>query len=404
MNVDGIREDFPLLKVKMNDKPLCYLDNAATSLKPQQVIDSIANYYSNVGASVHRGVYKLSHDATNLYEEARDKVAKFINANKKEEIVFTKGTSESSNMIAYYFHKILKQGDEIVVTSLDHHSLLLPWQRVAEVTGAKLVYVPLDSDGRITMDNFKKVINKSTKVVTISHVSNVMGYIAPIKKIIEESKKYDAKVVVDAAQSIPHIKVDVKDLDCDFLVFSGHKMCGPTGIGVLYGKYNLLQDMEPLYVGGTMSDIVEENKATYKDAPYKFEAGTPIISGAIGLGVAIDYLNNIGMDEIHKREILLKDFAIKQLSAIDGVEILNKNTDTGIITFNIEGVHPHDAASIYDLEGIAVRAGHHCAQLAMKFLCQASTLRASFYFYNTYEEIQKFVDATKKAKEFFCYE
>lgn len=404
MNVDNIRKDFPLLKVNINEKSLCYLDNAATSLKPQKVIDAISNYYTNIGASVHRGVYKLSHIATDLYEESREKVAKFINARKTEEIVFTKGTSESLNMISYYFYDKLKPGDEIIISKLEHHSLLLPIQRLAQKTGAKIIYMPLDEDGRFTIDNLDKYISNATKIVAISHVSNVMAYIKDVEKITKRAHDFGAKVIVDAAQSIPHMKIDVEKIDCDFLAFSGHKMCGPTGIGVLYGKYDLLQDMDPLYVGGTMSDIVCEDTATYKDAPYKFEAGTPLIAGAIGLGAAIDYLSNIGMEEIHKAELALKDYAIKKMSEIDGVEILNPKTDTGIITYNIKGVHPHDAASIYDLEGIAVRAGHHCAQLTMKYLCQQSTLRASFYFYNTLEEVDRFIDATKKAKEFFCYE
>ncbi len=404
MDIEKIRKDFPLLQKEINNKKICYLDNAATTLKPQIVIDEISNYYANIGATVHRGVYSLSFLATDKYESTRLKVSKFINARTENEIVFTRGATESLNLIANGFLDKLNLGDEIIVSELAHHSLILPLQNIAKKTGAVIKYIPLTSDNRVSVDNFKKTISNKTKLVALAHISNVFGYITPIKEITKLAHDIGAKVIVDAAQSVPHMKVDVQDLDCDFLAFSGHKMCGPTGVGIVYGKYDLLQNTEPLCSGGTMSDVVTKESSTYKDAPYKFEAGTPMIASVIGLGTAVDYLNEIGMDNIYKRELELKRYLIDELSKVEGVSIFNSKTDTGIVTFNIADIHPHDATSIYDEENIALRAGHHCAQLSIKCLNQQSTLRASVYFYNTFEEIDKFIEATKKLLEFFSYE
>ncbi|MDF2700719.1 MAG: cysteine desulfurase [Haloplasmataceae bacterium] len=396
-DINKIREDFYLLK----NSDLTYLDNAASSLKPQQVIDALNYYNEKLGVNVHRGVYKLSYEATDLYEKARQKVADFIHC-KFKEVVFTRGASSALNLVASsYGMKYINEGDEIITSELEHHSSMLPWQHVAKVKKAKLIYVPLDAEHRITIENFKKVLTHKTKVVALTHASNVMGYITPIKEIIKLAHEVGAVVSVDGAQSVPHMKVDVKELDCDFISFSGHKMCGPTGIGVLYGKYKLLQSMDPVEFGGDMIDYVYLQDVTFKDAPYKFETGTPIIAGAIGIGAAIDYLNEIGFDFIESQESKLRIYALTQLKNIEGLQLFNPNTDTGIISFNIEGVHPHDVASAFDQENVAIRAGHHCAQPLMNCLKQVATVRASFYFYNTEKDIDNLVEAIKKAKEFF---
>ena len=395
------RDDFPILKELMNGKPLVYLDSGATSLRPLQVLEATNFYDSKKTANVHRGVYKLSNEATELYEGARQKVADFINADYKE-IVFTKSATEALNMVAMgYGLSNLKEGDEIITTEIEHHSSFLPWQNIANITGAKLVKIPLTEDGRITVENLKKVITRKTKVIAITYVSNVMGYITPIQKICEIANELGIVTSIDAAQAAPHIVVDVKKLNCDFLSFTGHKMLGPTGVGVLYGKFNRLQEMKPVNFGGEMIDLVEFEKSTYKDAPFKFEAGTPVISAAIGLGAAIDYLENLGMCNIHMYEMKLRNYAIEELKKIEGIQIFNENAETGIISFNLEGVHPHDMATVYDSEGVCVRAGHHCAQLLMKWLKQPATLRASIYIYNNEADIKALVDATKKGKEIF---
>jgi len=397
MNPYEIKKDFPVLE----DKTLVYLDTAASSLKPKQVLDAMDEYYKKYGVNVHRGVYNISYIATGKYEEAREKVSKFINS-RFDEVVFTRGASSALNLIASsYGLNNLTKDDEIIVSELEHHSHVLPWQNVSNITGAKLVYVPLNKEGRITIENFKSVLNKNTKVVALTYISNVMGYVTPIKKIIKLAHEVNAIVSVDAAQAAPHITIDVKDLDCDFLSFSGHKMVGPTGIGVLYGKRALLQAMPPIEFGGDMNDNVDLYEASWKDTPYKFETGTPPIAETIGLGAAIDYLNNIGLDNIATHEKELKEYTIKRMKEIEDIEIYNETSETGIISFNIKGVHPHDAITFFDGDNICMRAGHHCAQLVIKWLKVLATLRVSFYLYNTVEDCDKFVDSLKNARDFF---
>lgn len=402
LDVFKIREDFAMLGETMNGKPLVYLDSAATALKPKAVIDAMDKYHTTASANVHRGVYKISNDATNMYEGARQKVAEFIHAKSEREIVFTKGATSALNLVAmsYGLHH-LKPGDEILTTELEHHSSFLPWQNVAKVTGATLKFIPLAENGRITADNFASVLTDHTKVVALNHVSNVMGYLSPIKEICKLAHQKNAIVVVDAAQSAPHIKIDVQDLDCDFLALTGHKIYGPTGIGVLYGKFELLNAMAPVEFGGEMIDIVNLKGSTFKDAPFRFEAGTPPIAGAIGLAAGMDYLRNIGWDQVRQHELELCDYAIKQLSKIEGLTIFNPTTDTGIISYNVDMVHPHDMATVYDAFGVCVRAGHHCAQPLMKWLCQPATLRATFSIYNTKEDVDTLIRATIEGKETF---
>jgi cysteine desulfurase/selenocysteine lyase len=392
-----LKKDFPVL----DDETLIYLDTAASSLKPRQVIKKLDEYYEKYSVNVHRGVYNLSYVATEMYEESRKKVSKFINADFNE-IIFTRGASSALNLVATsYGLNNLSSADEIIVSELEHHSQVLPWQNVSNITKAKLVYVPLDKEGRITIENFKKVLNKNTKVVALNYVSNVMGYIAPIKEIIRLSHEVGAVVSVDAAQAAPHIRIDVKDLDCDFLSFSGHKMLGPTGIGVLFGKSKLLDDMPPIEFGGDMNDNVDLYEASWKEIPYKFETGTPIISGAIGFGAAIDYIESVGLEEIALHEKTLKDYTVKKLEELQDITIYNKTAETGIITFNIDGVHPHDAVTFFDGDNICMRAGHHCAQLIIKWLEVVATLRVSFYLYNTIEDCDTFVESVKNARDFF---
>ena len=398
IDMNEFKKDFPIYQ---KYPQLVYLDSAASSLKCQRVIDKLDHYYNRIGVNVHRGVYRLSYEATDLYEGAREIIANFINSSF-EEVVFTRGCSSSLNLVALsYGMEFVDAGDEVIVTELEHHSNLIPWMNVCKKKGATLKYVPLTKDGRITVENFKSVISSKTKVVAINHVSNVMGYIAPIKEIVEIAHQYGAVVSVDGAQAIPHMKVDVKELDCDFYSFSGHKMCGPTGVGVLYGKKEILDKMEPIEFGGDMADEVFKNYATYKDTPYKFETGTPIIAEAIALAEACLYLNEVGYDYISKHEHELKELALKELLKIDGIEIYNPTCETGIITFNVAGVHPHDAASVFDKNDVCIRAGHHCAQPITHFLGQMSTIRASFYFYNDAEDVRKFVETVKEAVEFF---
>lgn len=398
LNVEKLRKDFPVL----NENPkLAYLDNAASTLKPQCVIDMVDNYYAKLGVNVHRGVYKLSYLATDAYEEARGKIADFIHADF-EEIVFTRGASSALNLVASsYGMENLKAGDEVITTELEHHSNCMPWLHVCNVTGATLKYVPLNEEGRITVEAFQSVLSEHTKIVAITYVSNVMGYITPIEEIIALAHQRGAIVVVDGAQAVPHMPIDVKQLDCDFLAFSGHKLCGPTGIGVLYGKAKLLEGMQPVEFGGDMADDVNCFSMTFKDAPYRFETGTPIIASAIGLGKAVEYVSNIGLQNIAKYEYFLKQKALEGLKKIPNVIIYNETAETGIISFNIKGVHPHDAASVFDNNDVCIRAGHHCAQLITKWLKTVGTIRASFYFYNTLEDVEKFVQSVKEAQEFF---
>lgn len=398
LNVAKLRKDFPVLE---ENPKLAYLDNAASTLKPNCVIEAVDTYYRELGVNVHRGVYKLSYLATDAYEEARSKVADFINADF-EEIVFTRGASSALNLVASsYGMPNLKPGDEVITTELEHHSSCMPWINVCEKTGATLKYVPLNEEGRITVDAFKSVLTDKTKVVAITYVSNVMGYVTPIEKMITLAHEKGAIIVLDAAQAVPHMPVDVKKLDCDFLAFSGHKLCGPTGIGVLYGKAKHLSKMQPIEFGGDMADDVNLYTMTYKDAPYRFETGTPIIASAIGLGKAIEYVSSIGLEEIAKYEYYLKQKALEGLKKIPNIEIYNETAETGIISFNLKGVHPHDAASVFDNNDVCIRAGHHCAQLIIKWLNTVGTVRASFYFYNTMEDVEKFVQSVKEAQEFF---
>ncbi len=397
INIADIKKEFPIFE---NNKNLVYLDSGATSLKPKCVLDKMDEYYTKYGVNIHRGVYKLSYEATEEYDKARNIVAKFLNAEFKE-IVFTRNVSEALNDICLMLEKSLNEGDEVISSELEHHSSVLPWMKACERRKANLRYIPLDTEGRITINNFKKVLTDKTKVIALTMVSNVMGYLTPIKEIIEEAHKRNIIVIVDAAQAVQHFKINVKELDCDFLAFSGHKILGPTGIGVLYGKKNILKQLEPLYYGGDMNEEVGLDYVTIKDIPFRFETGTPAIAEAIGLGRALEFIEAIGLDTIHKHEQELMTYAMDKLKEVQGITIYNKTSDVGIISFNIDGVHPHDAASFFDEANICLRAGHHCAQLITKWLHCVGTLRASLYIYNTYEDIDKFVKVIKETVEFF---
>ncbi|WIL47118.1 cysteine desulfurase SufS [Bacillus bombysepticus] len=402
MNIHEIRKQFPILDQKVNGKQLVYFDSAATSQKPIQVIETLERYYKEYNSNVHRGVHTLGTKATDAYEGAREKVRKFINAKSMEEIIFTRGTTTALNTVAAsYGLENVKEGDEIVISYMEHHSNIIPWQQVAKKTGATLKYLPLQPDGTISIEDARQTITPNTKIVSIMYVSNVLGTINPVKEIGAIAHENGAIMVVDGAQSTPHMNVDVQDLNCDFYALSAHKMCGPTGIGVLYGKKELLNNMEPIEFGGEMIDFVDLQESTWKELPWKFEAGTPIIGNAIGLGAAIDFLEEIGLDNIEKHEHELAQYALERLSEVDGVTIYGPKHRAGLVTFNIEDVHPHDVATVLDVEGIAVRAGHHCAQPLMKWLKASSTARASFYLYNTKEEIDTFVDSLIKTKEYF---
>ncbi|PEZ35829.1 cysteine desulfurase SufS [Bacillus cereus] len=402
MNIHEIRKQFPILDQKVNGKQLVYFDSAATSQKPIQVIETLERYYKEYNSNVHRGVHTLGTKATDAYEGAREKVRKFINAKSMEEIIFTRGTTTALNTVAAsYGLENVKEGNEIVISYMEHHSNIIPWQQVAKKTGATLKYLPLQPDGTISIEDARQTITPNTKIVSIMYVSNVLGTINPVKEIGAIAHENGAIMVVDGAQSTPHMKVDVQDLNCDFYALSAHKMCGPTGIGVLYGKKELLNNMEPIEFGGEMIDFVDLQESTWKELPWKFEAGTPIIGNAIGLGAAIDFLEEIGLDNIEKHEHELAQYALERLSEVDGVTIYGPKHRAGLVTFNIEDVHPHDVATVLDVEGIAVRAGHHCAQPLMKWLKASSTARASFYLYNTKEEIDTFVDSLIKTKEYF---
>lgn len=397
MNIEDIRNQFPIYN---NIPNLVYLDSGATALKPKCVLDKMNEYYCQYGVNIHRGVYTLSYKATDEYDKAREIIAKFINADFKE-IVFTKNVSESLNKVCLMLEHKLQENDEVISSELEHHSSVLPWMKACERTKAKLKYIPLNEEGRITVDNFKKVLTKKTKIVALTLVSNVMGYLTPIEEIIKLAHEVGAIVIVDAAQALQHFPVDVKKLDCDFLAFSGHKIMGPTGIGVLYGKKNILKQLQPIDFGGDMNEEVDLYNVEIKDIPYRFETGTPPIAEAIGLGKAIEFIQEIGLDNIHQYETKIHHYALNKLANINGVTIYNKTSDVGIISFNIDGVHPHDAASFFDEEMICLRAGHHCAQLITKWLKCVGTLRASFYIYNTYEDVDRFVDVVKKTVEFF---
>lgn len=407
LNVEAIIKDFPILEQQVNGKRLAYLDSTATSQKPKQVIDALSDYYERYNSNVHRGVHTLGSLATDGYEGARETVRRFIHAKYFEEIIFTRGTTAAINMIAHsYGDANVGEGDEIVVTQMEHHANLVPWQQLAKRQGATLKFIPMAEDGTITLEAVRETVSERTKIVAIAHVSNVLGTINDIKAIAEIAHEHGAIISVDGAQSVPHMKVDVQDLNVDFYSFSGHKMLGPTGIGVLYGKREHLNQMEPTEFGGDMIDFVDLYDSTWTDLPTKFEAGTPLIAQAIGLQAAIEYIESIGFDAIHEHEQALTTYAYEQMSQIEGIDIYGPSKDkrAGIITFNLKDVHPHDVATALDTEGVAVRAGHHCVQPLMKWLNVSSTARASFYIYNTKEDIDQLVEGLKQTKEFFSYE
>ncbi len=398
-DVAKIREDFPILKRKVNGYPLVYLDNAATSQTPKQVMDVMVDYYSNYNANIHRGVHSLSQEATDKYEQARIKIQKHFNAEKAHEIIFTSGTTHGINLVANGFSEILKKGDEVLVSALEHHSNIVPWQMLCEKTGAKLKVIPMNEEGELIYSAFEELLSEKTKMVFLNHVSNALGTVNPIEKIIKNAHDVGAAVLIDGAQAAPHIKADVQALDVDFYVVSAHKMCGPTGVGILYGKEEWLEKLPPYQGGGEMIETVTFEKTTYAGLPHKFEAGTPNICGGIAFGAAIDYLNQIGFETIAAWEQELLDYATKKLLEIDGMKLYGVSKEkTAVISFNIEGLHPYDIGTLLDKMGIAVRTGHHCAQPIMDFYRIPGTVRASFSFYNTKEEVERFIDAVKKAK------
>jgi len=402
-----VRDDFPILKRKARGKALVYLDSAATSQKPKSVIDAIGDYYRRYNANVHRAVYELGEESTREYEGAREKIAKFIGAKDSREIVFTRGTTESINAVAYAWgiKGPLQNGDEILTTVMEHHSNLIPWYFVQDVKGVKLKWIDIDDDGRLRMEQYDDLITEKTKVVTVTHVSNVLGTINPIKEIAERAHQVGAICVVDGAQSAPHMPVNVADLGCDFYTVSGHKMCGPTGSGVLWGRYEVLQKMEPFLGGGEMIREVHKGWAKWNDVPYKFEAGTPNIEGAIGLGAAVDYLTGIGMAKVRRHEEEITKYALEEMGKVDGVVTYGPSdvkARGGVVAFNVGDVHAHDVASILDVEGIAIRSGHHCAQPLMERLDVPATSRASFYVYNNAEDVDRLAAAIRKVQEIFA--
>lgn len=403
IDVEKIRKDFPILDQIVNDEPLVYLDNAATTQKPKAVLEAVNRYYQEDNANVHRGVHTLAERATASYEAARETVRRFINASSTKEVLFTRGTTTGLNWIGRFAEEILEEGDEVLISIMEHHSNILPWQEACRKAGAKLVYVYL-KDGGLDLEDFRKKLTDRTKFVSIAHASNVLGVINPVQEIAQLAHEKGAIVVVDGAQSVPHMKIDVQKLDADFFVFSGHKMAGPTGIGVLYGKEQYLNQMSPVEFGGEMIDFVYEQSATWKELPWKFEAGTPNMAGAIGLAAAIDYLEAIGMDAIEHHEQDLIAYVFPKLQAIEGLKIYGSQDlakRSGVISFNLGDLHPHDLATALDYEGVAVRAGHHCAQPLIHYLEVPATARASFYLYNTKEDCDKLVEALIKTKEFF---
>lgn len=402
---EQLKNDFAILNQIVNDEPLVYLDNAATTQKPEAVLQALETYYHTSNANVHRGVHTLAERATSQYEGSREVIRAFIHASETAEVLFTRGTTTSLNWVARSFGEmIVEPEDEILISYMEHHSNIIPWQQLAKKKNAKLIYIELTEDGQLDLEDVKNKITDKTKIVSLTHVSNVLGVVNPIKQISDWIHEQNGYLVVDGAQAVPHMPVDVQALDADFYAFSGHKMLGPTGIGVLYGKRALLEQMEPIEFGGEMIDFVEEQDSTWKELPWKFEAGTPNIAGAIGLAAAIHYLNNIGMENImqHEREIV--EYIMPKLEAIKGLTLFGPKDvvhRTGVISFNIDGIHPHDVATAMDMEGVAVRAGHHCAQPLMTYLNQPATARASFYLYNTKADADKFVEAIIATKEFF---
>jgi cysteine desulfurase/selenocysteine lyase len=404
INPDLLKKDFQILDQSVNDEPLVYLDNAATTQKPKQVLDVLRHYYEADNANVHRGVHTLAERATADYEAARETLRAFVNASTTREILFTRGTTTGLNWVAKYAEQILQPGDKVLISVMEHHSNIIPWQQAVAKTGAELVYVYLNDEQALDMDDLRAKLDDSVKFVSMTHASNVLGVINPVKEIAALAHAHGAIMVVDGAQSAPHMTIDVQDLDADFFTLSGHKMLGPTGIGILYGKEALLNDMNPVEFGGEMIDFVYEQSATWKELPWKFEAGTPNISGAIGLGAAADYLIELGLDAIHDYESELVAYVLPKLLEIPGLTVYgpqDPSQRSGVIAFNLDGLHPHDVATALDMEGVAVRAGHHCAQPLISYLNVAATARASFYFYNTKADADKLVDAIYKTKAFF---
>ncbi len=399
LDINTIRADFPILSRTVNGKPLVYFDNGATSQKPQIVINAITKYYQEINANIHRGVHTLSQLATDAYEVSRGKIQNHINAQFAHEVIFTSGTTHGINAVANGFASILKPGDEVLVSSLEHHSNIVPWQMLCEKTGAVLKVIPMDENGELIMAEYDKLVSDKTKIVTVNHISNALGTVNPIKYMIDKAHEFGAAILIDGAQAVPHLKPDVQALDCDFYVFSGHKMCGPTGVGILYGKEAWLNKLPPYQGGGEMIKEVTFEKTTYADLPHKFEAGTSDIAGGIVLGTAVDYMNSVGFDNIQKQELELLNYATKRLLEIEGLKIYGTAKEkTSVVSFNIEGIHPYDIGTIIDKLGIAVRTGHHCAQPIMHFFNIPGTIRASFSFYNTKEEIDVMVEAVKKAQ------
>ena len=398
-DIQKIRADFPILSRQVNGKPLVYFDNGATTQKPQVVIDAIATYYQEINANIHRGVHTLSQLATDAYEASRTKIQNHINAQFAHEVLFTSGTTHSVNLVANGFASLLKAGDEVLVSALEHHSNIVPWQMLCEKTGAVLRVIPMNEKGELVMTEYDQLLSDKTKIVTVNHISNALGTINPIKYMIDKAHQFGAAVFIDGAQAVPHLKPNVQELDCDFYAFSGHKICGPTGTGILYGKEAWLNKLPPYQGGGEMIKEVTFEKTTYAELPHKFEAGTPNIAGGIVLGTAVDYMNSVGFDNIQKQELELLNYATEQLLAIEGLKIYGTAEEkTSVISFNIDGIHPYDIGTIVDKLGIAVRTGHHCAQPIMNFFEIPGTIRASFAFYNTKEEIDSMVEAVKKAK------
>ncbi|MDI1304946.1 MAG: cysteine desulfurase [bacterium] len=399
LDINKIRADFPILSQKVNGKPLVYFDNGATSQKPQVVIDAISKYYQEINANIHRGVHTLSQLATDAYEISRGKLQNHINAKFAHEVLFTSGTTHGINLVANGFASILKPGDEILVSALEHHSNIVPWQMLCEKTGATLRVIPMNEDGELIMSEYDTLLSDKTKIVTVNHISNALGTVNPIKYMIDKAHEVGAAVFIDGAQAVPHLKPDVQELDCDFYAFSGHKMCGPTGTGILYGKEAWLNKLPPYQGGGEMIKEVTFEKTTYAELPHKFEAGTPNIAGGIVLGTAVDYMNEVGFENIQQQELELLEYGTQRLLEIKGLKIFGTAAaKTSVISFNIEGIHPYDIGTIIDKLGIAVRTGHHCAQPVMNFFCIPGTIRASFAFYNTKEEIDVMVEAIKKAQ------
>lgn len=403
-DVRAIRQDFPILHQEVHGRPLVYLDNAASSQKPRAVIEAVDRYYRSDNANVHRGIHTLSERASQAYEKARRKVARFIHARSAKEVIWTRNTTESINLVAYSWGRAnIGPGDEILLTEMEHHSNLIPWQLLAEEKGATLRFIRVTDDGLLDLDDLDELLTQRTKLVSLVHMSNVLGTVNPVAEITRRAHAVGAKVLLDGAQSVPHLPVDVQALDCDFLAFSGHKMCGPTGIGVLYGKRELLEEMPPFLGGGDMIKEVYLDSASWNELPFKFEAGTPSIAQAIGLGVAVDYLNETGMEAIHRHEQDVVRYALEALSQVEGLVIYGPPAEMrgGVTTFNVPGVHPHDLATILDSEGIAIRAGHHCAQPLMRRYNVPATARASFYLYNTADEVDALIRGLDKAKSIF---